>query len=89
MAGILILVFIAFLYPIWPFAFKYGVFKVTLYLLVFLVALQVIRFIVYVISRLLGYGFWILPNLNNDVMFHIKTLVIWNLRIIQAIIFKL
>ncbi|CAD8103468.1 unnamed protein product [Paramecium primaurelia] len=66
MAGILLLVFVAFLYPIWPFAFKYGVFKVTLYLLVFLVALQVIRLIVYIISRLLGYAFWILPNLNND-----------------------
>ncbi|CAD8149495.1 unnamed protein product [Paramecium octaurelia] len=66
MAGILLAVFVAFLYPIWPFAFKFGVFKVTLYLLVFLVALQVIRLIVYIISRLLGYAFWILPNLNND-----------------------
>lgn len=67
MGVILFLVFMVFLYPIWPFAFKYAIFKATLYLCIFFVGLLVVRFIAFLISRLFGFSFWILPNLNDDV----------------------
>lgn len=39
LAAILIGVFLICLFPIWPFSFKYGIFKLTLYLLIFLIGL--------------------------------------------------
>ena len=72
MTIILLLVFLVCLYPIWPFAFKYGIFKLTLYLCVFFTGLLVVRFIVYIISRLFGYSFWILPNINDDVIIFVS-----------------
>lgn len=66
---ILLLVFLIFLFPIWPYSFKYFIFKLSLYLSIAMIALIVVRYIVYIISRLLGYSFWILPNLNDDVSF--------------------
>lgn len=68
MTIILVLVFLICLYPIWPFTFKYGIFKFTLYLSVFFIGLLVLRIILYIISRLCGYSFWILPNINDDVI---------------------
>lgn len=67
MALILLSIFLICLYPIWPYSVKFGIFKLTLYLLVFFVILLVVRLIVYIISRLFGYSFWILPNLNDEV----------------------
>lgn len=66
MGVILGIIFTILLYPIWPFYLKFAVFKVSLYLLVFLVGLLVVRLIVYIISRLLGCSFWILPNILDD-----------------------
>ncbi|CAD8075580.1 unnamed protein product [Paramecium sonneborni] len=66
LAAILIGVFLICLFPIWPFSFKYGIFKFSIYLLIFLIGLQVIRLLLYSIIRLFGYEFWILPNINDD-----------------------
>lgn len=70
MALILLSIFLICLYPIWPYSVKFGIFKLTLYLLVFFVILLVVRLIVYIISRLFGYSFWILPNLNDEVLYN-------------------
>lgn len=70
MALILLTIFLICLYPIWPYSVKFGIFKLTLYLLVFFVILLVVRLIVYIISRLFGYSFWILPNLNDEVLYN-------------------
>lgn len=64
---ILLSVFLAFLYPIWPFEFKYAVFKLTLYLSIFLLSFLFARIFVYLFFRLFGYSIWILPNFDNDV----------------------
>lgn len=71
MTLILLTIFLVCLYPIWPYSLKFGIFKLTLYLLVFFVGLLVVRLIVYIISRLFGYSFWILPNINDDVYINI------------------
>ncbi|CAK74806.1 unnamed protein product (macronuclear) [Paramecium tetraurelia] len=66
LAAILLGVFLICLFPIWPFSFKYGIFKFTIYLLISLIGLQVGRLLLYSIIRLFGYEFWILPNINDD-----------------------
>ena len=63
---ILAVVFMICLYPIWPFAFKYAVFKLSLYLMIALLGLFVVRLGCYIIVRLFGWSFWILPNLDDE-----------------------
>lgn len=65
---VLIVLFSIFLYPIWPFAFKYAVFKVSLYLMIVLLIILVGRIILYLVVRLTGWSFWILPNLDDETL---------------------
>lgn len=54
------------LFPVWPFALKYAVWLVSLYLLVLIVGLLLFRLLVYVVCVVLGFNVWILPNLLGD-----------------------
>lgn len=65
---VLIILFMVFLYPIWPFAFKYAIFKISLYLSVFLLVILLGRLALYIALRLVGYSFWILPNLDDETL---------------------
>lgn len=89
MGIILFLVFMVFLYPIWPFTFKYAIFKITLYLCIFFVGLLVVRLIAYLISRLFGYSFWILPNINDDVSIQQYWKVYGVIGFLQTIVFNI
>lgn len=40
--------------------------RLTLALTVFLIALEVIRFIIFLVCRLFGYSIWIFPDLDRD-----------------------
>ena len=60
--GILTLV----MFPIWPYEVKYGVWLVSLILLIIMVGLIVIRLIVYLLVVGFNYHVWIFPNLLNS-----------------------
>ena len=60
---IIALVFIMVLFPIWPFTIKYGLWLVSLVLLIFLVGAIVVRLIVFCICIIFNYHIWIFPNL--------------------------
>lgn len=62
LAGALALV----LFPVWPFMVKYAIWLVSLYMLIFLIGILLVRLIVYVVCVVLGYNVWILPNLLGD-----------------------
>lgn len=68
--GILIVAFCIIMYPLWPYTLKLGAWYLSigcLLVLGLLVALSVIRFILYVLSLLIGLpGFWLFPNLFED-----------------------
>lgn len=51
------------LFPIWPYFVKLCIFYISLYLLIFIIALSIVRFIIFYFFRLFGYEFWILPEL--------------------------
>lgn len=40
--------------------------RLTLALTVFLIALEVIRFVIFLVCRLFGYSIWIFPDLDRD-----------------------
>ena len=63
MLGILAAVLAVVLFPVWPYIVKYGVWLISLYLLIFLVGLIVLRFLIYVLCVVVGYNVWIFPNL--------------------------
>lgn len=60
--GVLALV----LFPIWPFELKYGIWLVSLVLLVALVGIIVVRLVVYLLIVVFDYHVWILPNFLNS-----------------------
>jgi translocation protein SEC62 len=60
---VILLVLGVVLFPIWPFSVKYGLWLVSLCLLVFLVGIIVIRLILFLILAIFNVHFWIFPNL--------------------------
>lgn len=61
-AGVLALV----LFPIWPFELKYGIWLVSLVLLVAMVGLLVVRLVVYLLAVIFDYHVWVFPNFLNS-----------------------
>lgn len=66
MMGIIFAILCLVLFPVWPFELKYAVWLVSLYLLVFLVGLLVLRLALYSVASLFGVSFWLFPNLLSD-----------------------
>ena len=60
------LVLIIVLFPIWPFTVKYGLWLISLVLLVALLGIIILRLIVYTILVNFNYYVWIFPNLLNS-----------------------
>ena len=52
--------------PIWPYEVKYGVWLVSLVLLIIMVGLIIIRLFVYLLIVSFNYHVWIFPNLLNS-----------------------
>lgn len=64
---IIVLVLGLCLFPLWPYSVKIIVFYISLYLLIFIGIFSLIRFLIYYIFRLIGFEFWILPEIfDND-----------------------
>ena len=55
------------LFPIWPYLIKLYVFYTCFYLLTFILFFSVVRFLIYFVFRLLGFEFWILPEIFENV----------------------
>lgn len=51
------------LFPIWPFSVKYGIWWVSLALLVLMVGIIVIRLAIYVFFSIFNYHIWLFPDL--------------------------
>ena len=66
MVGILLAILCLVLFPVWPYELKYAVWLVSLYLLIILVGLLVLRLVLYSIGTLFGVSFWLFPNLMTD-----------------------
>lgn len=64
--AIVIAVLLVFLYPTWPFSFRVFMFYICFYLSILFILFQIVRFLIYYFYRLLGYEFWILPNINEN-----------------------
>ena len=54
------------LFPVWPYVVKYGIWLISLYLLVFLVGLIALRLVIYLICVVMGFNVWIFPNLLGE-----------------------
>ena len=55
------------LFPIWPFKLRLFIFYLSFYLLIAILLFSVIRLIIYILFRVLGYEFWILPEIFENV----------------------
>ena len=64
--ALIAIVMLLVLFPVWPYAFKYAIWLVSLYLLIFLVGLLVFRLAIYVVCVILGFNVWIFPNMLGD-----------------------
>lgn len=67
-AGLLIMLF-----PIWPVSIKLVIWYISFYLLVFLVGLIIVRAIVWTAFFIIGFDFWIFPNLLEDTYYILDT----------------
>lgn len=54
------------LFPVWPFSVKYAIWLISLYLLVILLGLLVVRLVIYLLCVVVGFNVWIFPNLLGD-----------------------
>jgi translocation protein SEC62 len=66
MIGIIVAILCLVLFPVWPYELKYVVWLISLYLLIFLVGLLILRLVLYSIVSLFGVSFWLFPNLMQD-----------------------
>lgn len=66
MIALLFAVLALVLFPVWPYAIKYGIWLVSLYLLIFLVGLLVVRLMIYLLCVIIGFNVWIFPNLLGE-----------------------
>lgn len=64
---IILLVFIICLFPVWPFFMRLVIFYISFYLLIAIAIFSIIRLLLYYVMRLLGYEFWILPDIFENV----------------------
>jgi len=63
---VLSLIIIGVLFPLWPYELKYGLWQISVVLLVVIVSVILLRIILYVVLASLGISFWLLPNLMGD-----------------------
>lgn len=73
---LLVLTFIILIcmFPIWPLQMRVVIFYISLYLLIIITVFAVIRLIIYMLFRIFGYEFWILPDFfENDKIFPLYT----------------
>ena len=55
------------LFPIWPYKITLVVFYISLYFLILVGVFSIIRFLIYYFMRLIGFEFWIFPEIfEND-----------------------
>lgn len=66
MIGLIVGILALVLFPVWPFAVKYGIWLLSLYLLVFLIGILGIRLLIYVVCVIAGFNVWLFPNLLGD-----------------------
>lgn len=66
MIGLIVGILALVLFPVWPFAVKYGIWLLSLYLLVFLIGLLGLRLLIYVVCVIAGFNVWLFPNLLGD-----------------------
>ena len=80
MYGILLGIFLLCLFPVWPLQVKIGVFYTSVVLLYFLLGLIFVRLVIYCLVRILGFDFWLLPNLFAEVGFldSFKPVISWH-----------
>ena len=55
------------LFPLWPYELKYALWMVSFYTLMALVALIIVRLVLYMFVALFGVSFWIFPRLFANV----------------------
>ena len=60
---VILAVLMVVLFPIWPFSVKYGLWLISLVLLVILVGIIVFRLVLYVVCVIFNYHVWMFPNL--------------------------
>lgn len=60
-------VFGIFLFPLWPMSAKLVVFYISVVLLYVLLGIIFVRLLIFIVLRILGFEFWIFPNLFQDV----------------------
>jgi translocation protein SEC62 len=53
-------------FPIWPISAKLGVWYVSVVLLCIIMGTTIIRYIVYILFFIIGYDFWLIPNMYDD-----------------------
>lgn len=63
---VVLLILAVVLFPLWPYELKYGVWLVCLYFTIAIVAIIIIRLILYILAASFGVSFWLLPNLFGD-----------------------
>lgn len=51
------------LFPVWPFIARLAVFYLCFYLLIAIMLFTLLRLVIYYVVRLLGFEFWILPDI--------------------------
>lgn len=67
MLGLFIVAFLGFtMYPIWPMSVKVGIWYISLTLLIVMLGFSLLRLALYVIFWIVGYEFWIFPNMYDD-----------------------
>lgn len=66
---IIIAILAIVMFPIWPYEVKYGIWLVSLVLLIILVGIIIIRLVVYLIIVMFNYHIWIFPNFLNSTGF--------------------
>jgi len=69
MIGIILAILCLVLFPVWPYELKYAVWLISLYLLIFIVGLLLLRLAIYAIASLFGVSLWLFPNLLADSSF--------------------
>lgn len=60
------IIFAGVMFPLWPYELKYGLWLLSVFLLVTLIGLILLRLILYVVFASFGVSFWIFPNLFGD-----------------------
>lgn len=53
-------------FPIWPISAKLGVWYLSVILLCVILGITVIRYIAFILMFIIGFDFWILPNMYDD-----------------------